>query len=735
MSQPVWSPRLAGESTLRQSGQHRRCTCIASTTQVQCLRTARPDSFFCAQHEKKCLQMINENSIAATQGKNVIRTNVPLLGKPVGKFKSLTPLKTPPTAVSGKRPTSDNKSLIECTPDLDDRAPLSLDTLNIKQVEEKYGPLGGSLGSGTYGEVVRVGWGYALKRMKIQRVNPEYEGIERSSIREISTFVYIGKFSNVVSAYNVNITLASVDLLLERAPLGDLRNFYDTDLMPQDVYSNSFKSLVHQLVLGVAYLNKLDVIHRDIKPQNCLIFPNTSTANSAVESTNDPAGNAVGVFVLKIADLGLARTLVCNLGLPLTNPVYTLWYRSPEILLGSKHYNAKSDSWAAGTTIYEMAAKVPLFAGNDEPDQFFKIVDVLGSPSPDDWDIPFDNLPYTQRWRQLASYSLGTQYNRILNSRDSFSDLIRKSLIYNPNTRWSCARLLNHEYLNDGPHSAQTNYEIEELTCKQRKCAVRLLYPLPSVRSDQLKLISTTNINAVVNQFSKLSENLLFNKTGHLALFIFFSFLASMDAVIINESKMDVMTIAAACYLIASKLADNQPIRLSRVARIMNQNYPYSSSKSSTTSSYKAIIENKVFEEDILSKESDVLMGLKFNLYAVTSYDFMQEYLYRIETGNTKMEPGVEVKLEDASKPLSLPVQQIRNLTASYLAAAVPLGFEYQSDLIALASIKKAMSVIDRNMENEYFNDSVLNKKLQPLIDIISANFAVLNYENSRRRI
>ena len=86
------------------------------------------------------------------------------------------------------------------------------------------------------------------------------------------------------------------------------------------------------------------VLHRDLKPQNLLI---------------DKEGS------LKLADFGLARAI----GIPVrtyTHEVVTLWYRSPEILLGSKHYSTAGDIWSVGCIFAEMATKVPLFPGDSE---------------------------------------------------------------------------------------------------------------------------------------------------------------------------------------------------------------------------------------------------------------------------------------------------------------------------------------------------------------------------------
>lgn len=81
------------------------------------------------------------------------------------------------------------------------------------------------------------------------------------------------------------------------------------------------------------------VLHRDLKPQNLLIDKNGA---------------------IKLADFGLARAF----GIPVrvyTHEVVTLWYRAPEILLGSNKYSCPVDIWSIGCIFAEMATKKPLF--------------------------------------------------------------------------------------------------------------------------------------------------------------------------------------------------------------------------------------------------------------------------------------------------------------------------------------------------------------------------------------
>lgn len=117
------------------------------------------------------------------------------------------------------------------------------------------------------------------------------------------------------------------------------------DKLGRAIEPEHVKSILYQLLKGTEYCHERRIMHRDLKPSNLLV-------NHSADQ-------------IKIADFGLARTM----GLPLktyTHEVVTLWYRAPEVLLGSKIYSTAIDMWSIGAIFFELAHKKPLFAGDSE---------------------------------------------------------------------------------------------------------------------------------------------------------------------------------------------------------------------------------------------------------------------------------------------------------------------------------------------------------------------------------
>lgn len=148
----------------------------------------------------------------------------------------------------------------------------------------------------------------------------------------------------------------------------DLKSLLHT--MPQPFLASEIKTLLLQLLSAIAFCHDNWIVHRDLKTSNLLM-------------------NNRGQ--IKLADFGLARTFGDPLG-DMTQLVVTLWYRSPELLLGSEDYSTAIDMWSIGCIFGELVLKEPIFPGQGEIDQIGRIFKMLGAPTDAVWP-GFSKLP------------------------------------------------------------------------------------------------------------------------------------------------------------------------------------------------------------------------------------------------------------------------------------------------------------------------------------------------------
>ena len=165
-----------------------------------------------------------------------------------------------------------------------------------------------------------------------------------------------------------------------------------------------------QLLRGIAFCHDHRVLHRDLKPQNLLI-------NKRGE--------------LKIADFGLARAY----GIPVrsySHEVVTLWYRAPDVLMGSRHYATSIDIWSVGCIFAEMSSGRPLFPGSTVQDQLLRIFKIKGTPT----ELVWPGVSQLPEYRADFPIHPKIPFQRFLPKLDTSGiDLLEHLLAYPPEQR------------------------------------------------------------------------------------------------------------------------------------------------------------------------------------------------------------------------------------------------------------------------------------------------------------
>lgn len=285
---------------------------------------------------------------------------------------------------------------------------------------ERYQKLS-KVGEGNYGVVYKArdvvsGEIVAMKKIRLER---EDEGVPGTAIREISLLRELSH-PNIVDLKEVILSDGRLYLVLE---------FLTDDLTKLIKSGKNFspmviKNFLFQLLSGITFCHRRRVLHRDLKPQNLLI-------------------NQDGT--LKLADFGLARAF----GVPIrtyTHEVVTLWYRAPEILLGATQYATAVDIWPIGCIFAEMVMLSPLFPGDSEIDELFKIFRVLGTPTEESWSGVSSLRDFKSTFPKWPPQPL----SNVVKDLDPLGiDLLTQMLQYDPRRRISAVEAMQHPYFDD----------------------------------------------------------------------------------------------------------------------------------------------------------------------------------------------------------------------------------------------------------------------------------------------
>ncbi|KAF7530470.1 hypothetical protein G7054_g9558 [Neopestalotiopsis clavispora] len=219
------------------------------------------------------------------------------------------------------------------------------------------------VGSGTYGKVFKGKHVYTnrLVALKKIRMEGEKDGFPVTAVREIKLLQSL-RHENIVALQEVMIEKDACYMVFEYLS-HDLTGLLNHPTFILDAAQK--KHLAKQLFEGLDYLHARGVLHRDIKAANILVSSDG---------------------ILKLADFGLARFYTKHHRNDYTNRVITIWYRSPELLLGETQYTAAVDVWSAACVMVEIFTRHAIFPGDGtEINQLDKIYAIMGTPNKSDW--------------------------------------------------------------------------------------------------------------------------------------------------------------------------------------------------------------------------------------------------------------------------------------------------------------------------------------------------------------
>ncbi|XP_025202581.1 protein kinase shaggy isoform X1 [Melanaphis sacchari] len=197
----------------------------------------------------------------------------------------------------------------------------------------------------------------------------------------------------------------------------------------QTIPINYIKLYMYQLFRSLAYIHSLGICHRDIKPQNLLLNPETG--------------------VLKLCDFGSAKTLIK--GEPNVSYICSRYYRAPELIFGAIDYTTKIDVWSAGCVLAELMLGQPIFPGDSGVDQLVEIIKVLGTPTRE--QIREMNPNYTEfKFPQIKSHPWSkASFIKVFRMRTPAEavELVSVLLEYTPSLRVSPLQACAHAFFDE----------------------------------------------------------------------------------------------------------------------------------------------------------------------------------------------------------------------------------------------------------------------------------------------
>ncbi|XP_074039701.1 cyclin-dependent kinase-like 1 isoform X2 [Leptinotarsa decemlineata] len=286
------------------------------------------------------------------------------------------------------------------------------------------------LGEGSYGIVYKcrnrdTGEIVAIKKFAESEEDPLIRKIALREIRLLKNLKH-PNLVNLIEVFRRKRRLHLVFEYCERTVLNELERY------PRGCPDILTQQIIWQTLHAVAYCHQHGCVHRDIKPENILL-----TANG----------------VVKLCDFGFARML--NPGENYTDYVATRWYRAPELLVGDTQYGTPVDVWAIGCVLAELIKGEALWPGKSDVDQLFLIRCTVGDFLPRHMQAFKNNDFFQGVILPVPSQFVPLEVKMPLCNSTTI-DFLKKCLDKDPAKRWTCEKLLTHNYFEN------FNFKVDE---------------------------------------------------------------------------------------------------------------------------------------------------------------------------------------------------------------------------------------------------------------------------------
>ena len=275
------------------------------------------------------------------------------------------------------------------------------------------------LGEGAFGIVYKAKNTLTEEIVAIKKFKKKFISMEEcTTLREVKSLSKLNSNENLIKIIEMIFKDKELYLIFNYMT----ENLYDLSKKraSKKFSENSIKSIMFQVLNGIAYMHKYGFFHRDMKPENILV------------NGDD----------IKIADFGLAREI--RSVPPYTDYVSTRWYRAPECLLKSTNYNSPVDIWALGCIMIELFNLKPIFPGTTEKEVLHKIATVLGNPSSNSPNII--SLAKKIDFKFHGNISQANLTSIVPDASKDAIDFISQMLQWDPSNRATASNLLAHPF-------------------------------------------------------------------------------------------------------------------------------------------------------------------------------------------------------------------------------------------------------------------------------------------------